>query len=117
MDKIEFFFGLLNSVYGRAKVAAQWPTERDEQVVKALIADKIADMTIGDIRASIDNARTQRMNEVRGWDWPDVDLILQGSKRYGTAAHKPFLPEPQRVLPDASERAAIIKKLREEVGL
>lgn len=117
MDKIELFFALLNSVYGRAKVAAQWPTDRDLQVVKALIQDRIAEMSIADIRAAIDNARMQRMNEVRGFEWPDVDLILAGSKRHLTASHKPFLPEPPLNLPTAEERAEIMRKLREDSGL
>jgi len=117
MDKMDFFFEMLSAIYGRSKISAQWPTERDHQVVRALIADKVESLSIGEIRAAIDNARTMRSQEQKGWDWPDVDLILAGAKRYANASHRAFLPEPERVLPTPAERAALMQKLREESGL
>jgi len=117
ISKTDIFFELLSAVYGRAKVAAQWPTERDEQIIRAMVSDKIESMTVEDIRAAIDNARNQRMKEVRGFEWPDVDLILSGSKRHLTAAHRPFLPEPSRDIPPIDARAEIMRKLRIETGL
>ena len=117
MKKIEIFFELLSAVYGRAKIEAQWPTERDLQIVKALVKDKIESMSLTEIRAAIDNTRIMRSQEHRGWDWPDVDLILAGARRYATAAHRPFLPEPPRDIPPPHERSALMQKLRMEVGL
>ena len=117
MDKIAFFFEMLTAIYGRSKIEAQWPTERDLQVVKALIADKIESLSIAEIRACIDNARTMKAQEQDGWLWPDVDLILAGSKRHLNASHRLFLPEPERVLPTPAERAELMRKLREEAGL
>ena len=113
MDKLDLFFELLTAVYGRAKVAAQWPTERDEQIVRALVADKIASMDMTDIRAAIDNARKMRVQEQRGWDWPDVDLILAGAKKHLNASHRPFLPEPPREIASKEQAAQFIASMRE----
>jgi len=117
INKVDIFFELLSAVYGRTKMLAQWPTERDEQIIRALVTDKIEAMDISEITAAIDHARTMRAKEQRGWEWPDVDLILAGAKRYGTAAHRPFLPAPERNVPPPTERAAIMQKLRQEAGL
>lgn len=117
INKTEIFFELLSAVYGRAKIEAQWPTERDTQIIKALVKEKIEAMSLREIRAAIDNARIMRSQEHKGWDWPDVDLILAGAKRYATAAHRPFLPEPELNIPPPHERAALMQKLRMETGL
>lgn len=117
MDKMDFFFEMLTAIYGRSKIEAQWPTERDRQVVRALIADKVESLSIAEIRAAIDNARTMKAQEQDGWSWPDVDLILAGAKRHLNASHRLFLPEPERVFPTPAERAELMRKLREEAGL
>lgn len=111
MNKVDIFFELLSAVYGRAKIEAQWPTDRDMQIVKALVREKIEGMELAEIRAAIDNARQQRVKEMRGWEWPDVDLILSGAKRYATAAHRPFLPAPELVLPPIEERRRRCREL------
>jgi hypothetical protein len=99
-SKIDFFFEMLTAVYGRDKVKSQWPTDRDMSIVRALIAEKVESMSLKELRSSIDNARIMRSQEQRGWDWPDVDLILAGAKRYANASHRLFLPAPERdVLP------------------
>ena len=115
MDKVEVFFELLSAVYGRAKIEAQWPTERDLQIVKALVRDKVEGMELTEIRAAIDNARANRASEIDGWSWPDVDLILAGAKRYGTAAHRYFLPEPVRDVLPAAERSQRARSLMSDL--
>jgi hypothetical protein len=117
INKVDIFFELLSAVYGRSKMLAQWPTERDEQIIRALVTDKIETMDISEINAAIDNARTMKAQEQDGWSWPDVDLILAGSKRHLNASHRLFLPEPERVLPTPAERAELMRKLREEAGI
>lgn len=117
MDKLAFFFELLTAIYGRSKIESQWPTERDLQVVKALIADKIESLSIAEIRGCIDNARIMKAQEQDGWSWPDVDLILAGAKRHLNASHRLFLPEPERVLPTPDERKSLMQNLRTECGL
>lgn len=114
MDQVEIFFELLSAVYGRAKIEAQWPTDRDMQIVKALVRDKVNGMELQWIRAAIDNARTNKANEIEGWAWPDVDLIIAGARRFANASHRPFLPEPEReILPPeaASSRCAAMLSL------
>lgn len=113
MKKIDVFFEFLSAVYGRSKIEAQWPTERDMQIVRALVTEKVESLSMEEIRACIDNARNNRMNEIRGWEWPDVDLILAGAKRYATTAHRPFLPEPPRDIPPAHERHRRAQELLE----
>ena len=117
INKVDIFFELLSAVYGRSKMLAQWPTERDEQIIRALVTDKIETMDISEINAAIDNARTMKAQEQDGWSWPDVDLILAGAKRHLNASHRLFLPEPERVLPTPAERAELMRKLREDAGL
>lgn len=115
MDKVEIFFELLSAVYGRAKIEAQWPTERDEQIVRALVRSKVESMELSEIRAAIDNARIQKANDMDGWAWPDVDLILAGAKRYANASHRNFLPEPERDLLPAAERSRRARALVSEL--
>lgn len=117
MKKIDVFFEFLSAVYGRSKIEAQWPTERDMQIVRALVTEKVESLSMEEIRACIDNARTMKAQEQDGWSWPDVDLILAGSKRHLNASHRLFLPEPERVLPTPAERAELMRKLREESGI
>lgn len=117
INKVDIFFELLSAVYGRSKMLLQWPTERDEQIIRALVTDKIESMELSEITAAIDNARAMKAQEQDGWQWPDVDLILAGAKRYGNASHRPFLQEPARLLPTPTERAELMRKLLEETGI
>lgn len=115
MNKVDLFFELLSAVYGRSKMESQWPTDRDMQIARALCADKVNGMDVSEIRDAIDNARRNKANEVDGWGWPDIDLVLAGSKRFASASHRLFLPEPERNIIPAQERSSMAKSLLQEL--
>jgi len=115
-SKVDLFFELLGAVYGQSKIQAQWPTDRDLQIIKALVEDKIESLEVPEIMAAIDNARVQKAAELDGWGWPDVDLILASCKRYANASHRAFLPEPERKILTAQERSQRARALMEELN-
>jgi len=115
--KIELFFGLVRSVYGAGKFSSQWPTDLDIQAAKTMWADQINEHSPDELRDALKNAQGQAANGLEDWQWPNIGLILSGAKRFGTAAHKQFLPEPPRNIPPAHERQARMQNLRMEIGL
>lgn len=115
--KIDQFFRLIRGVYGASKFAAQWPTELDIQACKTLWADELNRHSEEELSKAIKNAQKMAASGEEEWQWPNIGMILSGAKRYGNASHRPFLPEPERVLPTSEERAELMRKLREEAGL
>lgn len=115
--KIDQFFRLIRGVYGASKFANQWPTELDIQAAKTLWADQINKHTPAELKKAMIHAQSMAANGEQEWQWPNIGLILSGAKRYATAAHRPFLPEPPRDIPPPHERTALMQKLRMEVGL
>lgn len=115
--KIDQFFRLIRGVYGAAKFSSQFPTELDIQAAKTLWAEEIGKHTPEELAQAIKNAQRMAANGLEEWQWLNIGMILSGAKRYGTAAHRPFLPAPERNVPPPTERAAIMQKLRQEAGL
>jgi len=114
---VELFFTLIRTVYGAAKFASQWPTDLDLQAAKTMWADEITQHSPDELRDALKNAQYQAANGLEEWQWPNIGMILSGAKRFGTAAHREFLPTPPVTLPDPDTRAALAKKLLAEVGL
>ncbi len=115
--KIDQFFRLIRGVYGAGKFANQWPTELDIEAAKTLWAAEINRHTMEELAKAIKNAQRMAANGEEEWQWPNIGMILSGARRYGNASHRPFLPEPERVLPTPEERAALMQRLREEAGI
>ncbi len=116
-DKIDTFFRLLRGVYGASKFNSQWPTEMDIDAAKTLWAKEIERHTPAELSKAIKHAQHMASNGEEEWQWPNIGMILSGAKRYATAAHRPFLPEPPINLPSPEERTRLMAKLREETGL
>lgn len=117
MRNVELFFRLIRTVYGAGKFASQWPSPLDLEAAQTMWADQINRHTPNELRAALKNAQSMAANGEEEWQWPNIGLILSGAKRYATAAHRPFLPEPPRDIPPPHERTALMQKLRMEVGL
>lgn len=115
--KIDQFFRLIRGVYGASKFANQWPTDLDIQAAKTLWGAQIEKHTQEELAKAIKNAQQHAANGEEEWQWPNIGMILSGAKRYGNASHRPFLPEPERVLPTPAERAELMRKLREDAGI
>ena len=115
--KINQFFRLIRGVYGASKFTSQWPTDLDIHAAKTLWADEIGKHTPEELAKAIKNAQHQAANGEEEWQWPNIGMILSGAKRYANASHREFLPEPERNIPPPHERAALMQKLRMEVGL
>lgn len=91
--KIELFFTLIRTVYGAGKFASQWPTDLDLQAAKTMWADEINMHSADELREALKNAQHQAANGLEEWQWPNIGLILSGAKRFGTAAHREYLPQ------------------------
>lgn len=111
-DKTELFFSLLAGVYGAAKMNSQWPTDFDVEARNALWGDQISSLPLSALRMAIDNATKQQEMGEKEFMWPNIGLILSGCKRYGTAAHKPYLPSPPKQLPTLEKVEQNISSLR-----
>lgn len=112
VDATQYFFARLKMIYGSSKFDAYWPTDTDVRMVKREWAESIAKMSKDEIDSALDNAKLQMYDP--DWSWPNIGLILSGAKRYGTAAHREFLPEPPReILPpdQAAQRAAQLRAI------
>ncbi len=102
--KVAQFFSLIRSVYGAGKYNQQWPTDTDLQAAQIMWRSEIDRHTQAELKAAIDNAQRMASNGEEEWQWPNIGMILSGAKRYATAAHRPFLPSPEPVLPPIEER-------------
>ena len=115
--KNDLFFGLIRSTYGASKFAAQWPTELDLQAAKTMWAEQIGKHDPDELRAALRHAQSMAANGEADWQWPNIGLILSGAKRYGSAAHKMFLPAPARDILPAESRGTMARNLMKEIGL
>jgi hypothetical protein len=113
--KTQMFFSLIRSVYGAGKYSQQWPTDLDVQAAQALWGQEIEKHSEEELKAAIDNAQRLATNGNQAWQWPNIGLILSGAKRHGTAAHKIFLPEPEREIIPATKRSELARSLLKDI--
>lgn len=116
MRQVDTFFEMLRAIYGAQKFSAQWPTVMDRQAAMTLWGDQIRNHTPEELRAAINHAQSMSTRGERDWQWPNIGLILSGAKN-NNPAHQLFLPEPERNLESAEERAKRARSLRQELGL
>lgn len=102
--KTDFFFELLNGVYGASKMSVTWPTDLDLQLAKKLWEDHINRHTEQELRGAITNAQNQIAKGEESFLWPNVGLILSGAKRCVNASHQVFLPAPEETAEQKAER-------------
>ena len=114
IDAVQYFFARLKMIYGTSKFATHWPTDVDLKMAKREWAYDIARHSKEELDAALDNAK-KHLSE-RDWSWPNIGLILSGAKN-NNPAHQLFLPEPERNLESAEERAKRARSLRQELGL
>ena len=114
--KVSMFFELLQGVYGAAKIAREWPTEKDRQLRNQLWKDKICSYSIDELREAISNAQKQQSLAEKDFMWPNIGLILSGCKRHLNASHRTGeqvgLPPPKRNWKEEGKEN--IKKLRDQ---
>lgn len=115
--KVAQFFSLIRSIYGASKYSQQWPTDMDIQAAQTMWQSEIDRHTPAELKAAIDHAQRMAASGEPDWQWPNIGMILSGARRYGTAAHRPFLPEPERNIPPPEKRAELMQRLRQEAGL
>jgi hypothetical protein len=104
MNKIDMFFQLLRGLYGASKMATAWPTDLDLQLAKKLWADQINKHTEQELRAAITNAQEQITKGEEEFSWPNVGLILSGTRR--APSHQVFLPAPDETPEQKAARKA-----------
>lgn len=112
MRKAELFFEMLRGVYGAAKFNAQWPTDEDRQAALILWGEQIDKLEPDELRSAINHA--QRMSTMGDdeWQWPNIGLILSGTRRHLNASHRAFLPAPERKTLTGDELDSKIAQLR-----
>lgn len=109
--KLKLFFSMLAGTYGEAKIRGQWPTEFDEQTRNKIWEERICSLSLEELREAIDNAtRQQEMGESE-FMWPNIGLILSGSRRFNTASHRPHLPAPK----GTKESESIVKECLDDM--
>ena len=114
VEAVQYFFARLKMIYGVSKFETQWPTDADLKMAKREWAENIGKLSKQEIDGALDN--TKKNLHEREWQWPNIGLILSGAKN-NNPAHRLFLPEPERNLESAEERAKRARSLRQELGL
>lgn len=98
VDATQYFFARLRMIYGAGKFDATWPTDADLKMAKREWAESIAKHTKEELDSALSHAKENLHSD--DYAWPNVGLILSGNKRHLSAAHRLFLPEPERnILP------------------
>jgi len=110
---VEHFFRMIRGAYGAGKFTQQFPTELDLQAAQILWENEIVKHSPEELKSAIDHAIHMSTSGESEWQWPNIGLILSGTRRYLTTAHRDFLPEPERELPTKEEIKNNINKLWE----
>jgi hypothetical protein len=107
--RVDQFFAKMRVVWGNGSFNQQFGNELDLKLAKQEFRAAILKPTDEELRMAFDHARRMIAEGNPDWRYPHPEKILAGAKRYQTAAHMPFLPEPVRpIVPpeEASKRCA-----------
>ena len=77
--KVNYFFGLLRAMYGKARFESAWGTEEELRVAKRFWAGDIAKYSKQELERKVEFAKG--MLHHKDWRFPDVAVVLKGDRQ------------------------------------
>lgn len=114
--RVNNFFAKCRIVWGAGAFNQQFGTEVDLRLAKQEFFEAICKPTDEELHMAFEHAKRMIAEGNPDWRYPHPERILAGAKRYQSAAHKPFLPAPERELLPKEELGRRARALLDELN-